>query len=514
MTNRQQNMSRTSRASRQTSAIALALIVTALLPGCAAVTNPVANGIPVRLLPDELLAESREGFEQIPLSLLRQKPPEIYRLSAGDILGVYIEGVLGNAETPPPVNLPETPELPPAIGYPIPVRVDGTITLPLVGQIKVDGLTVEEAERKVTEAYRAGRETEAKKQGKAAKPAAPETEKPEAPEAPKPPAAEQGSEQEGAAGDKAAAEFEEAQGHAPGFLREENQILVTLMRPRHVRVLVVREDNSQQQVSLRNESLIGLGTSSTTIGGGNRGVGLVLELPAYENDVLNALARTGGLPGLESTQEVIIQRGYWDPKADPNGACTSNGLYSQITDESNRQRVTRIPLRLRPGQPLGFGPKDILLENGDIVMVRGRLPQFFYTGGVLPSGEYPLPNDYDLTALEAVMKVRASVFNGGVNTSNLNGVSIGAGIGNPSPNLLAVLRQTPYKGQVIIRVDLDEAARDPRQNLLIQAGDVLILQETPDQAMTRYFTQVFQLNLFTRFLNRADATGTTNLSVP
>jgi hypothetical protein len=36
----------------------------------------------------------------------------------------------------------------------------------------------------------------------------------------------------------------------------------------------------------------------------------------------------------------------------------------------------------------------------------------------------------------------------------------------------------------------------------------------PDQAITRYFTQVFQLNLFTRFLNRADATGTANLSVP
>src|SRR4029078_4505543 len=100
--------SRASRASRGTIGIALALTVTALFPGCAAVTNPVANGIPVRLLPDELLAESREGFEQIPLSLLRQKPPEIYRLSAGDILGVYIETVLGNAETPPPVDLPVT----------------------------------------------------------------------------------------------------------------------------------------------------------------------------------------------------------------------------------------------------------------------------------------------------------------------------------------------------------------------------------------------------------------------
>jgi hypothetical protein len=96
----------------------------------------------------------------------------------------------------------------------------------------------------------------------------------------------------------------------------------------------------------------------------------------------------------------------------------------------------------------------------------------------------------------------------------LNGSLIGAGVGNPSPNLLAVLRQTPHVGQVTIRVDLDEAARDPRQNLLVQAGDVLILQESPDQAATRYFTQVFQLNLFTRFLNRADATGTTSLSLP
>ena len=30
------------------------------LTGCAALTNPVANGIPVRILPDELLAESRD----------------------------------------------------------------------------------------------------------------------------------------------------------------------------------------------------------------------------------------------------------------------------------------------------------------------------------------------------------------------------------------------------------------------------------------------------------------------
>jgi len=463
-------------------------VACALLPGCAALTNPVANGVPARILPEELLAESREGFEQIPLTLLRQQPPEVYRLAAGDVLGVYIEGVLGSAEVPPPVNLPATAELPPSIGYPIPIRADGTISLPLVGALKIEGLTIEEAERKVIEAYTASQ-------------VLPDEDAAEADEADageRPP------------GEEPSADEEEAE----GFLRGETQILVTLMRPRHFRVLVIREDSQQQQVQLRSESLLGLGTTETRIGGGLQGVGQVLELPAYENDVLNALARTGGLPGLESTQEVIIQRGYWDPRSDPAGAHATIAPGSTIVGGAAQQRITRIPMRLRPGQPLGFGPEDIILESGDIVTVRGREPQFYYSGGLLPADEHPLPNDYDLRVLEAVLKARGPVFNGGFNASNLNGAVISGGLGNPSPNLLAVLRETPDGGQVMIRVDLDEAARDPRQNLLVQAGDVLILQEAPDQAITRYFTQVFRVNVFTQWLNRSDATITSNLNVP
>jgi hypothetical protein len=90
----------------------IACAACALLPGCAAVTNPVANGVPVHLLPEELLAESREGFEQIPLTLLRQPPPESYVLATGDILGVFIEGIVGGENTPPPINIPDSAELP------------------------------------------------------------------------------------------------------------------------------------------------------------------------------------------------------------------------------------------------------------------------------------------------------------------------------------------------------------------------------------------------------------------
>jgi protein involved in polysaccharide export with SLBB domain len=441
------------RAPRRQGLLAVVLGVS-MLAGCAAVTNPVANGIPVRLLPEELKAETREGFEQIPLTLLRQQPPEAYKLDVGDTLGIYIEGVIGSTDTPPPVNIPDSAELPPSIGYPFPIRADGTLSLPYVGAVPIAGLTVEEAEQKVVDAY---------------------------------------LEKE--------------------ILRpEDKRILVTLMRARSVRILVVREDSQQQQVSLRNESLLGLGTTETTIGGGRRSEGQILELSAYENDVLNALARTGGLPGLESTQEVIIQRGYWNQRVDPEGRILPGVEPAQSPED--QPSITRIPLRIRPGQQITFGPEDILLHNGDIVTVRGREPAFFYTGGLIPAAEYPLPMDYDLTVVEAVLKTRGPLLNGGLNSSNLSGAVVGAGIGNPSPSLLSVLRKTPNGGQITIRVDLDEAVRDPRQNILVAAGDILIMQEMPDQAMSRYVTQVFQLNFFGRFINRNDAQGSVSAVAP
>lgn len=437
--------------------LAAVAILLAWLSGCATLTNPVANGIPVRLLPDELLAESHEGFQTIPLTMLRQPPSKKYLLAAGDTLGIFIEGVLGSAETPPPVNVPDSADLPLSTGYPFPVREDGTISLPYVDPIHVAGLTVEEAEKAVVNAY-------VKKE----------------------------------------------------ILRpEDRRILVSLMRPRYVRVLVMRDDSQQRQYSLQTESLLGLGTSRTTIGGAKEGTGMVLELPAYQNDVLNALTRSGGLPGLESTQEVIVQRGYWQgdsnqPQSDDFRFPTQADLYNS----DGSRRIIHIPMRYRDGQLPTITKEDIILQSGDIVLVKSRTPEFYYTGGLLPANEVPLPTDYDLSVVEAVLKGQGPLLNGGLNSSNLSGAVIQSGVGNPNPSLVSVLRRTPNGGQVNIRVDLNEAVRDPRENIIVQAGDVLVLQETTDEAVARYFTQVFQVNVFGRFLNRGDAQASGSLVVP
>ena len=295
--------------------------------GCAAITNPVANGVPVRILSDELLAKSKQDLKPIPLSLLRQQPPAVYRLAAGDILGVYIEGVLGQADQPPPVNIPEGTNLPPAFGYPMPVRQDGRVPVPLVEPVLVDRLTVPEAERAIAKAY----------------------------------------------GDKR-------------ILRpEDRRILVTLMRPRHISVLVLREDSTQRQLAIQSQALRGLPTTQTILGGQQQGSGAVVELAAYENNVLHALAQTGGLPGLEAVDEAIIYRGYWDsasgsplvPGEEPRG-------YAEVKADS-AQKTIRIPMRMRPGEPLPFNPQDAILQTGDIVVVRAMEPQFYYTGGLLPA---------------------------------------------------------------------------------------------------------------------------------
>src|SRR5262245_31802748 len=108
-----------------------------LLTGCASITNPVEDGIPVRRIPPDPLGRPREEEKTIPLTLLGQKQPEEYRFEPGDVLGVWIEGVLGERGQPPPVRPADSPNLPPALGFPIPVRDDGTLPLPYIPPLNV-----------------------------------------------------------------------------------------------------------------------------------------------------------------------------------------------------------------------------------------------------------------------------------------------------------------------------------------------------------------------------------------
>src|SRR4051794_17135498 len=80
------------------------------LSGCASVTNPVGHGVPVRRVPEELLCTSRKAWQPLPLQFLRRPVPPEYLLAGGDVLAVYVEGILPPPAAPLgqalPVNLP------------------------------------------------------------------------------------------------------------------------------------------------------------------------------------------------------------------------------------------------------------------------------------------------------------------------------------------------------------------------------------------------------------------------
>jgi protein involved in polysaccharide export with SLBB domain len=428
---------------------AAACLLGALGSGCAAVSNPVASGIPARRLPLEFRALPREDEKTIPLPLLREKPPDAYRLGPGDVLGVYIEGILGDRTQPPPVRFAEIGNLPPSTGFPITVQEDGTLSLPLIPPLKVEGMTLIEAREVIHKAYVIDRNI---------------------------------------------------------IQPERERTILSLIRPRQYHVLVVRQDSGAVTV--------GPGGS---LGGTKRGTGTPLDLPAYENDVLNALTRTGGLPGLDAMNEVIIQRGYYRRGnagiGGPELGCPDLGTAGGGAADLG-VRVTRIPLRLRPGEPPPFKPEDVILQDGDIVFIEARDTELFYVGGLLTPRQFILPRDYDLDVVGAIALAGGPLVNGGINQNNLSGAIVQSGLGSPSPSSVTILRRTAHHGQVKIRVDLNRALNDPQENLLIQAGDVIIMQETVGEALTRYFTTIFRFNFVGTVIRQRDLIGTTSLSGP
>jgi protein involved in polysaccharide export with SLBB domain len=429
--------------------MAAILLLCALSTGCTALTNPTADGIPVRLLPPELLGPSKTSYQTIPLTLLRQPQPDVYRLDTGDVLGVFIEGYLGEKTQPLPVQaaplvqLRDQNRLAPGAGFPVPVNENGEIALPLIPKLSVKGKTLAEAREAIRDLY------EKIDLAKAAR----------------------------------------------------ERLIVSLLHQRQQQVLVFRQEATAFYAAADGPVPIS-----------KRNTGFLVDLPAYQNDVLHALAKTGGLPDLDAYNEIIIQRDGMRKKAEKAQKPDPKKPVDAIATTST---TIRIPLRTALGEPLPFEKDDVILHNGDVIFLEARDEQVFYTGGLLPPGKHMLPRDHDLDALEAVALVRGPLYNGAFGGSNLSGTLIQPGLGNPSPSLLTVLRRVPNRGQLAIVVDLRAAVRYPQERLVIRPGDVLLLQEKPAEAIARYMSQTFfNFNLYWNAFRSGRGVGVVDVAAP
>jgi len=390
--------------------------------GCAALSNPVYLGIPARRVPQEYLAIPKDDLKTIPLTALGQ-PKSDYRMAPGDVLGVHIDTVLGDPEQSPIVQKSDDPDYPPGLGYPIPVRDDGTISLPYIAPIDVKDKTLAEIDAAIKKAYTFPKKI---------------------------------------------------------INPEEARVLVSLIYRRSYTVQVLRQETPQSVLT------------AGAIASRRQGIGAPVPLAAYKNDVLNVLTRTGGLPSLDALNEVAIQRRLKD----------------------GGTQITRIPLRIRAGDPIPFKPSDVLLETGDVVFVEGRETEVYYVEGLPIAREFSLPRDRDLRVIQALAVAQAPLFNGGINQNNLNSQFLPSGIGSPSPSNVSVLRKTKDGGQIIIIVNLNKAANDPREDIIVMPGDHLVMQETVGESMTRYFTGVLRFNFQAILFPKFQSAGSGQANVP
>jgi protein involved in polysaccharide export with SLBB domain len=405
------------------------------------------HAIPANRLPAELLAKPRSPMVPIDFSMLRRQPPPAHIIGARDVLGIYVQDVIPsvqNRQEPTVLNVPVATSqdyypplgliVSPAVGLPMNVSLDGTLNLPLVAPLKVDGLTLNEAADKIRRAYAVDRKI-----------------------------------------------------LEPGRER----ILVSLIRPRVERILVVRDDLSTPPVyqPQGNAALLS-----------RRGTGQVIDLPAYENDVLHALAASGGLPGVDVYSTIWVFRSRVGPEVlDAFKQRVDSGESPEAVFRAamTQHSVARIPLRVYPGEALPFEPDDVVLQAGDVVYLQTRQTEYFYAGGLLPPGQVPMPRDYDLDVLGALSLATGSV---GGPAGGIQAVAFNLkGTYNPGaiipPTRVLILRKLPNGEQIEIRVDLKRALRDQRERIVIAPGDVVMLYYKPGELTANFVINAATFNI-------------------
>ena len=151
--NRTGGTARTSRPAWRLAALLIGAPIVASLGGCAA-ARPL-DGVPASQTSWENRAWERSGRDTIDLALLGQSPPAEHLVDVGDTLGIYIDGVLGSCqcEQAIPIYHPSDREQSPSVGFPIPVRSDGTISLPMVAPLSVRGLSLLQVEDLIRRTY-------------------------------------------------------------------------------------------------------------------------------------------------------------------------------------------------------------------------------------------------------------------------------------------------------------------------------------------------------------------------
>ena len=258
---------------------------------------------------------------------------------------------------------------------------------------------------------------------------------------------------------------------------------ISLITPRVRRVVVIREDTPSPNVTMLPPG---------QVDHIHRGSAEVVDLPIYENDVLHALAATGGLPGTDAAREIWVFK--QDGMTDPHAICPEELRVRAVGYHAGRapEQVVSIPLVGCPGESAPFSHSDVILDEGDVVFLPRR-EEYFFTGGLIGGAKIPLPRDEDVEIIEAIALARGSV--GGPLGQSGQALATATPGHMIRPSRATVVRTLPDGRQFSIQVDLKQAMKDPKERILIQANDVVLLEFKPHEAVANGLMNWLNLNI-------------------
>jgi polysaccharide biosynthesis/export protein len=372
-------------------------VVFCLLAGCYAPLT--SRAIPASTLPDQFRTPVRTAGFPLNLSTLTLTPPRDYLLGTNDVLEVTIPGLYEQAEVRP---------------IRVQVMADGTVHLPLIGSVPVQGKNLVDAQRTISAAY------------------------------------------------------------AQGFIVEP-RISVVLADKSTTSVLVlgqVKQPGTYALPKYENDVGHALGAAFGLTEDAGDYIEVHRQFQNQPPPPMFSPQQTGWQA--PPTSGYRYQRLPQTIAHVSHGAAAPyfEGAYPDPLQQfgGTTPQIFRIPMRSLYGEALN--PQDIALNPGDVVVVPDRKHQVFYVVGALNTTNrirfsvgdrerelgvgFVLPRDREIDVVTAVAM---------------------AGYIDPiySPTTVTVHRVGPDLHPLLIHVDLIAARYDYRETVLVQPGDIIYL---------------------------------------
>jgi len=284
----------------------------------------------------------------IDFRLLGAPVPSEHTVGKGDVLGIYIADVVGNRDELPSVDYPgfrlRNAPVEPFVGQPIKVDADGTMALPYIKPIYVEGLTIPQVRNQIRAQY-----------------------------------------------------VETTKLIQPG----RDNIQVSLITPRFVRINVLRQDTRYNVPGLQTAAQFEISRRWT-------GTTLYLEpKEASVLTAINRTGGLPGIDAMNEIWVMKRVSPEEIPDLQDPLVSKLTGEFPMMLPKEN-SKLVRIPLSLQLGQALPFEPDDVILGDDDVVFLPRRDGDVFIAGGLLPGGRYPLARDRDTDIFEAIAIVSGS----------------------------------------------------------------------------------------------------------